>query len=131
MLQSGARRMIYHGLPWQEDRMQNYLDFEKGLAELEGKAEELRALARKTPEMDMSEEATALDAKASVLLDDLYKGSIPGARRRSPATPTGPIARTTSRRCSPTGRRSPGTATSPTTTRSWAASPGSTTGPWW
>jgi acetyl-CoA carboxylase carboxyl transferase subunit alpha len=77
MLQSGARRMIYHGLPWQEDRMQNYLDFEKGLAELEGKAEELRALARKTPEMDMSEEATALDAKASVLLDDLYKGLDP------------------------------------------------------
>jgi acetyl-CoA carboxylase carboxyl transferase subunit alpha len=69
--------MIYHGLPWQEDRMQNYLDFEKGLAELEGKAEELRALARKTPEMDMSEEATALDAKASVLLDDLYKGLDP------------------------------------------------------
>ena len=57
--------------------MQNYLDFEKGLAELEGKAEELRALARKTPEMDMSEEATALDAKASVLLDDLYKGLDP------------------------------------------------------
>lgn len=57
--------------------MQNYLDFEKGLAELEGKAEELRALARKTPEMDMSEEATALDAKASALLDDLYKGLDP------------------------------------------------------
>ena len=57
--------------------MQNYLDFERGLAEIEGKAEELRALARKAPEMDMSEEAAALDAKASALLDDLYKGLDP------------------------------------------------------
>jgi acetyl-CoA carboxylase carboxyl transferase subunit alpha len=53
--------------------MNNYLDFEKGLAEIEGKAEELRALARKTPEMDVAGEAAALDAKAAALLDELYK----------------------------------------------------------
>jgi acetyl-CoA carboxylase carboxyl transferase subunit alpha len=53
--------------------MQNYLDFEKGLAEIEGKAEELRALARKTPEMDVAQEAAALDAKAAALLDELYR----------------------------------------------------------
>ncbi len=52
--------------------MNNYLDFEKGLAEIEGKAEELRTLARQNPEMDVEEEAQALDAKAEALLDELY-----------------------------------------------------------
>jgi acetyl-CoA carboxylase carboxyl transferase subunit alpha len=50
-----------------------YLDFEKSLAEIEGKAEELRALARSNSEMDVEQEAAALDAKASAMLDDLYK----------------------------------------------------------
>src|SRR6056297_457657 len=45
------------------DRM-NYLDFEKPLAEIEGKAEELRALARRNDEMDVEQEAAALDKKA-------------------------------------------------------------------
>ncbi len=53
--------------------MQTYLDFEKGLAEIEGKAEELRALARKNSEMDVEAEAQALDRKADTLLDDLYR----------------------------------------------------------
>ena len=52
--------------------MQTYLDFEKGLAEIEGKAEELRALARKNAEMNVEDEAQALDRKASALLDELY-----------------------------------------------------------
>jgi acetyl-CoA carboxylase carboxyl transferase subunit alpha len=50
-----------------------YLDFEKSLAEIEGKAEELRALARSNSEMDVEQEAAALDAKASAMLEDLYK----------------------------------------------------------
>ena len=33
--------------------MTNYLNFEKPLAEIEGKAEELRALARQNAEMDI------------------------------------------------------------------------------
>ena len=33
--------------------MTNYLEFEKPLAEIEGKAEELRALARVNKEMDV------------------------------------------------------------------------------
>ena len=37
--------------------MQTYLDFEKGLAEIEGKAEELRTLARKNTEMNVEDEA--------------------------------------------------------------------------
>ncbi|MGY6633340.1 MAG: acetyl-CoA carboxylase carboxyltransferase subunit alpha [Alkalilacustris sp.] len=55
----------------------NYLEFEKPLAEIEGKAEELRRLARATPEMDVEKEAAALDRKAAALLRDLYKGLTP------------------------------------------------------
>ena len=50
-----------------------YLEFEKPLAEIEGKAEELRALARKTEGMTVEKEAAALDRKAADLLRDLYK----------------------------------------------------------
>ncbi len=57
--------------------MTNYLDFEKPLAEIEGKAVELRALARDNEEMDVSEEAAALDRKAAELLGDLYKDLTP------------------------------------------------------
>lgn len=57
--------------------MTNYLDFEKPLAEIEGKAEELRALARANEEMDVAEEAAALDTKAKQLLADLYKDLSP------------------------------------------------------
>jgi len=55
----------------------NYLEFEKPLAEIEGKAEELRAMARANPEMDVEKEAKALDRKAEQLLQDLYKGLTP------------------------------------------------------
>ncbi len=57
--------------------MTQYLDFEKPLAEIEGKAEELRALARANEEMDVTAEAAALDAKASKLLDELYDDLTP------------------------------------------------------
>lgn len=52
--------------------MTNYLDFEKPLAEIEGKAEELRAMARQNEEMDIEAEAAALDKKAADLLVELY-----------------------------------------------------------
>lgn len=55
----------------------NYLEFEKPLAEIEGKAEDLRALARKNEEMDVEKEAVALDRKADTLLRDLYKDLTP------------------------------------------------------
>ena len=57
--------------------MTNYLDFEKPLAEIEGKAEELRAMARGNAEMDIEDEAKALDKKAADLLTDLYKTLTP------------------------------------------------------
>ena len=55
----------------------NYLEFEKPLAEIEGKAEELRALARNNAEMDVEKEASALDRKAEQLLKDLYRDLTP------------------------------------------------------
>jgi acetyl-CoA carboxylase carboxyl transferase subunit alpha len=57
--------------------MQNYLEFEKPLAEIEGKAEELRALARQNEEMDVTKEAAALDKKAVEMLGELYKNLTP------------------------------------------------------
>jgi acetyl-CoA carboxylase carboxyl transferase subunit alpha len=57
--------------------MQNYLEFEKPLSEIEGKAEELRALARSNEDMDVEKEASALDKKAADMLRDLYKDLSP------------------------------------------------------
>ena len=57
--------------------MTNYLDFEKPLAEIEGKAEELRAMARANEEMDIESEAAALDKKAAELLREIYKSLTP------------------------------------------------------
>jgi len=57
--------------------MTHYLEFEKPLAEIEGKAEELRALARASEGMNVETEAAALDRKAADLLRDLYKNLSP------------------------------------------------------
>ena len=57
--------------------MTHYLEFEKPLAEIEGKAEELRAMARKNEEMDVEDEAKALDNKAQELLSELYNSLTP------------------------------------------------------
>ncbi|CAN1560085.1 AccA Acetyl-CoA carboxylase alpha subunit [Paracoccaceae bacterium] len=55
----------------------NYLEFEKPLAEIEGKAEELRAMARTGGGVDLTKEAEALDRKADTALRDLYKNLTP------------------------------------------------------
>ena len=57
--------------------MIQYLEFEKPLSEIEGKAEELRAMARENEDMDIEKEAAALDKKAVDLLDKLYKDLTP------------------------------------------------------
>jgi acetyl-CoA carboxylase carboxyl transferase subunit alpha len=57
--------------------MTHYMDFERPLAEIEGKAEELRALARTNEDMDVTAEAAALDAKAASMLEELYKSLTP------------------------------------------------------
>ena len=50
--------------------MTHYLDFEKPLAEIEGKSEELRAMARSSEGMDIEAEARALDARGDELARD-------------------------------------------------------------
>lgn len=54
-----------------------YLEFERPLADLEGKAEELRALARKGEGVDLEKEAAALDLKAGDMLRSLYRNLDP------------------------------------------------------
>lgn len=55
----------------------NYLEFEKPLAEIEGKATELRAMAAANPDVQIEKEAAALDAKAQKMLVDMYKSLSP------------------------------------------------------
>ena len=73
--------------------MQNYLDFEKGLAELQGKAEELRSMARQDPNMDVSAEADQLDARASELLAELYEDLSPWQKCQVARHPERPHAK--------------------------------------
>ncbi|MCX7900403.1 MAG: acetyl-CoA carboxylase carboxyl transferase subunit alpha, partial [Methylocystis sp.] len=56
--------------------MRSYLDFEKPVAELETKVEELRALADKG-EVSIADELAKLEAKAAKALADLYAGLTP------------------------------------------------------
>ena len=60
--------------------MTTYLEFEKPLSAIEGKAEELRAMARANETMDVEKEAAALDKKAADMLADLYGNLTPWAK---------------------------------------------------
>ncbi len=71
----------------------NYLEFEKPLAEIEGKAEELRAMARSNPEMDVTREAEALDRKADQMLKDMYKSLSPWRKCQVARHPDRPHAK--------------------------------------
>jgi len=72
--------------------VRHYLDFEKGLAELEGKAAELRALAARNPGMDVEAEAVQLDAKARKQLTELYGALDPWAKCQIARHPDRPHA---------------------------------------
>ncbi len=52
--------------------MRSYLDFEKPVAELEAKVEELRALQETGNALAIGDEIARLEAKAALALDDLY-----------------------------------------------------------
>ena len=52
--------------------MRSYLDFEKPVAELEAKVEELRALGENRDAVSISDDITRLEAKAAEALKDLY-----------------------------------------------------------
>jgi len=73
--------------------MTNYLEFEKPLAEIEGKAEELRAMARANEAMDIEKEAAALDRKAETLLRDLYTSLTPWQKTQVARHPDRPHAK--------------------------------------
>ncbi|WP_347139524.1 acetyl-CoA carboxylase carboxyltransferase subunit alpha [Paracoccus sp. SSK6] len=71
-----------------------YLDFEKPLADIEGKAEELRALARKSETaVDVEKEAAALDKKSADLLRDLYRSLDPWRKTQVARHPDRPHCR--------------------------------------
>ena len=57
--------------------MRSYLDFEKPVAELETKVDELRALAENGEAVSIGEELSKLQAKAAKALADLYAGLTP------------------------------------------------------
>ena len=57
------------------DQMRSYLDFEKPVAELEAKVDELRALA--ATGSDIGDEITRIEDKASQALVDLYASLTP------------------------------------------------------
>ena len=57
--------------------MRSYLDFEKPVAELENKVEELRALQETGNAVAIGEEIARLEAKATAALDELYAGLTP------------------------------------------------------
>ena len=57
--------------------MRSYLDFEKPVAELEAKVEELRALAEQGNAVSIGEELTRLEAKAQKALIELYTALTP------------------------------------------------------
>ena len=57
--------------------MHTYLEFEKGLAEIDGKAQELRALENKTKGLNATLEAEALEKKSKDLLINLYNDLTP------------------------------------------------------
>jgi acetyl-CoA carboxylase carboxyl transferase subunit alpha len=57
--------------------MRAYLDFEKPVAELEAKVEELRAVAQRDGGIAIGDELTRLEAKAAKALADLYAALTP------------------------------------------------------
>jgi acetyl-CoA carboxylase carboxyl transferase subunit alpha len=57
--------------------MRSYLDFEKPVAELEAKVEELRVLAQSGDAVAIGEEIGRLEAKAARALDELYAALTP------------------------------------------------------
>ncbi len=57
--------------------MNNYLNFEKSLAEIDGKAQELRTISATNKKVNADSEAIALEKKSEELLKDLYSNLTP------------------------------------------------------
>jgi acetyl-CoA carboxylase carboxyl transferase subunit alpha len=70
--------------------MQAYLEFERPIAELEGKIVELRKLAEEDPTMDIEDDVARLQGKAQQLINDTYVKLTPWQKAlvaRHPARP--------------------------------------------
>ncbi len=70
--------------------MHAYLDFERPIAELEGKIVELRQLAAQDPSMDIEDDVARLQGKAQQLINDTYSRLTPWQKAlvaRHPARP--------------------------------------------
>lgn len=70
--------------------MQVYLEFEKPIAEMEGKIAELRALSKDDPEVNILDEVTKLEQKVASQLEKTYKSLDPWQKTlvaRHPARP--------------------------------------------
>jgi len=67
-----AALMVY-----QRNRMRTYLDFEKPVAELEGKVEELRRMGEADDAVAISDDVTRLEDKASQALLEIYAALTP------------------------------------------------------
>jgi acetyl-CoA carboxylase carboxyl transferase subunit alpha len=74
------------------DLMRTYLDFEKPVAELEAKVEELRAMAATGDAVAVGEEIGRLEAKASDALKDLYAELTPWQKTQVARHPQRPHA---------------------------------------
>ena len=70
--------------------MRSYLDFEKSVAELEAKVEELRTLQETGNALAIGEEITRLEAKAAAALDELYAGLTPWQKTQVARQPQRP-----------------------------------------
>ncbi len=72
--------------------MRSYLDFEKPVAELEAKVEELRAIAAGGEDVSVGDEINRLESKAALALKDLYADLTPWQKAqvaRHPQRPHG------------------------------------------
>ncbi|MDO9125768.1 acetyl-CoA carboxylase carboxyltransferase subunit alpha [Parvibaculum sp.] len=70
--------------------MHTYLDFEKPIAELEGKVQELKLLAQEDPSVSIGDEVSKLEQKAAQLLQETYASLSPWQKvqvARHPARP--------------------------------------------
>ena len=70
------------------DHMRSYLDFEKPVAELDAKVEELRALAASGS--DIGDEISRIEDKAAQTLTDLYANLTPWQKTQVARWPTRP-----------------------------------------
>ena len=72
--------------------MRSYLDFEKPVAELEAKVEELRAMQEAGNAVAITEDIGRLETKASHALRDIYAELTPWQKTQVARHPQRPIA---------------------------------------